>query len=88
MAIERKVIDPEKQDDTSIKCAVAQSSTSSCKKTRFHLLLKGINVSITTISRRLSKEFGLKSYKPVKKPQLISQIKEIGVYQETYQLER
>ena len=63
------------RDDTSIKRAVACSSTSSCKKTRSHLLLKGINVSISTISRRLSKEFVLKSYKPAKKPRLTSQMK-------------
>ena len=69
-----------------MKHAVARFPTSSCKKIKFHLLLKGTNVSISTISRRLSKEFGLKFYKPAKKPRLTSQIKKekIGVCQETY----
>ena len=38
------------QDDTSIKRAAAQSPTSSCKKIRSHLLLKGTNASISTTS--------------------------------------
>ena len=38
------------RDDTSIKHAVAWSPTSFCKKIRFHLLLKGTNASISTIS--------------------------------------
>ena len=63
------------RDDTCMKRAAARSPISSCKKIRSHLLLKGANVSISTISRRLSKEFGLKSYKPSKKLQLTFQIK-------------
>ena len=58
-----------------MKLTVARSPTSSCKKIRSNLLLKGANVSISTISSRLNKEFGLKSYKPAKKPRLTSQIK-------------
>ena len=58
-----------------MKHAVARSPTSFCKKIRFHLLFKGTNVSISTISCQLSKEFGLKFYKPAKKPRLTSQIK-------------
>ena len=58
-----------------MKHTVARSPISSCKKIRSHLLLKGANVSISTISCRLSKKFGLKSYKLAKKPQLISQMK-------------
>ena len=58
-----------------MKHTVAWSPTSSCKKIRPHLLLKGTNVSISTISCRLSKKFGLKSYKPAKKPQLFSEMK-------------
>ena len=50
MAIERKVVDPEKKPHTFMKHTVAQSPTSSCKKIRSHLLLKGTNVSISTIS--------------------------------------
>ena len=62
------------RDDTSIKHAVAGSPTSFCKKIRFHLLLKGTNASINTISRRLSKEFDLKFYKPATKLRLTSQM--------------
>ena len=62
-------------DDTSMKHTVAQSPASLCKKIRSHLLLKGTNVSISTVSHQLSKEFGLKSYKPAKKTQLTSQMK-------------
>ena len=63
------------RDDTSMKRAVPQSPTSFCKKIRFHLLLKGTNASISTISSRLSKEFDLKSYKPTNKLRLTSQMK-------------
>ena len=69
---------PEKQPlemITSMKHAVAQSPTSFCKKIRFHLLLKGTNASISRISRRLSKKFDLKSYKPANKLRLTSQMK-------------
>ena len=58
-----------------MKHTVARSLTSTCKKIKSYLLLKGANVSISTISCRLSKKFGLKSYKLAKKPQLISQMK-------------
>ena len=63
------------RDDNTMKRIVAQSSTSSCKSVRANLLRKGTNVSISTISRRLSTEFGLKSYKPVKKPRLTPTMK-------------
>ena len=58
-----------------MKFAVARSPTSFCEKIKSNLFLKGTNVSISTISRQLSKEFGLKSYKPAKKPRLTSQMK-------------
>ena len=58
-----------------MKHTVARSPTSFYTKIRSHLLLKGTNVSTSTISCRFSKKFGLKSYKPAKKPQLISQMK-------------
>ena len=58
-----------------MKHAVARSPTSFCKKIRFYLLLKGTNASISTILRRLSKEFDLKSYKPANKLRLTSQMK-------------
>ena len=63
------------RDDNTMKRIVARSPSSSCKKIRSFLLSKGANVSISTISRRLSKEFLLKSYKPAKKPRLTSRMK-------------
>ena len=53
-----------------MKRFVAHSPTSSCKKVHANLLRKGTDVSISTVSRRLSKEFGLKFCKPAKKPKL------------------
>ena len=64
------------RDNTYIKLTVARSPISSCKKIRSDLFLKGTNVSISTVSHRLSKEFGLKSCKPAKKPRFTSQMKE------------
>jgi transposase len=56
-----------KRDDNLMKLIVSRSPTSSCKKVQANLLQKGCEVSVSTVSRRLSKEFELKSYKPVKK---------------------
>ena len=47
-----------------------RSPTSSMKKIKAELLRRGRKVSHMTVSRRLSKEFNLKSYKPAKKPSL------------------
>ena len=58
------------RDDSTMKRIVARSPMSSCKKVGAQLLRKGTNVSVSTVSRRLSQEFGLKSYKPAKKPRL------------------
>ena len=58
-----------------MKHAVARYPTSFCKKIRFHLLLKGTNGGISTISRRLRKEFDLKSYKSANKLRLTSKMK-------------
>ena len=58
-----------------MKRIVARSPTSSCKKVRANLLRKGTNVSISTISHRLSTEFGLKYYKPAKKTRLTPTMK-------------
>ena len=55
------------RDNYTTKRIVARSPTSSCKKIRANLLRKGTSVSVSTVSRRLSREFGLKSYKPAKK---------------------
>ena len=72
-----------------MKHTVPWSPRSFCKKIRSHLLLKGSNVSISTISCRLSKKFGLKSYKTCKETtaHFPNEKEEIGVCQETYQLE-
>ena len=58
------------RDDTTMRRIVARSPTSSSKKLRAHLLKQGTDVSISTVSRRLSEEFGLKSCKSAKKPKL------------------
>ena len=58
------------RDHHTMKRIVARSPTSSCKKIRSNLLENGVDISLSTVSRRLSKEFGLKSRKPAKKPKL------------------
>ena len=63
------------RDDNMMKLTVGRSPTSSCKKIQAKMLQKGCEVSISTISRRLSKEFHLKSYKPAKKPRLTPAMK-------------
>ena len=49
---------------------VVRSPTSSTKKLQAALLGKGTRVTQMTISRRLSREFNLKSYKPAQIPRL------------------
>ena len=49
---------------------VVRSPTSSTKKLQAALLRKGTRVTQMTISRRLSREFNSKSYKPAQKPRL------------------
>ena len=49
--------------------------TSSMKKIRAELLRIGRRISHKTVSRRLSKEFNMKSYKPAKKPRLTGAMK-------------
>ena len=63
------------RDDITMKRIVARSLTSSCKKVRANLFRKGTDVSISTVSRRLSKKFGLKSCKPAKKSKLTAIMK-------------
>ena len=53
-----------------------RSPTSSCKM-RANFLKNGTNISIRMVSHRLSKEFGLKSYKPAAKLRLTSAMKKI-----------
>ena len=59
------------RDDHIIKRTVIRSPHSSCKKVRANLLRHVTEVSISTVSRRLSKEFGLKSNKPAAKPSFV-----------------
>ena len=48
---------------------------SSMKKIKAKLLCRGHQISHMTVSRHLSKEFNLKSYKPAKKPRLTAAMK-------------
>ena len=52
-----------------------RSPTSFCHKLRTKLLKKGIHISISAVSRRVTKKFGLKLYKPAAKPRLTSAMK-------------
>ncbi|KAI0243406.1 hypothetical protein LSAT2_008620 [Lamellibrachia satsuma] len=56
------------RDDHAMRRIVMRSPMSSCKKIRAALRLKCTVIS--TVSRRLSKEFGLKSCKPARKLRL------------------
>ena len=51
-----------------IRRIAARSPTSSCKKIRSAVLLKGTTVYRTTVRRRLVHDFNLKALKPAKKP--------------------
>ena len=63
------------REDNVIRRIVVRSPTSSMKKIRAELLRRGRRISHMTVSRRLSKEFNLKSYKPAKKPKLTANMK-------------
>ena len=63
------------REDNVMRRIVVRSPTSSMKKIRAELFRKGRRISHTTVSRRLSKEFNLKSYKPAKKPRLTAAMK-------------
>ena len=49
------------------------------KKVRANLLRKRTDISVSTICRQLSKEFGLKSTKLAKKPELTPTMKKKGM---------
>ena len=51
---------------------VVRSPTSSMKKIRTELLCRGHRISHMTVSKRLSKEFNMKSYKLDKKPRALT----------------
>ena len=56
-----------------IRKVMSQSSMSSAKKIQAGMAERGINMSEKTIRRRLSVDFGLKSYRPAQKPRLTKQ---------------
>ena len=58
------------REDNVMRKIVVRSTTNSMKKIKAELLRRGRRISHMTVSRRLSKEFNLKSYKPAKKPRL------------------
>ena len=58
------------REDNLMRRIVVRSPTSSINKIRAELMRRGRRISHMTVSRRLSKEFNLKSYKPAKKPRL------------------
>ena len=58
------------REDNLMRRIVVRSPTSSMNKIRAELMRRGCRISHMTVSRRLSKEFNLKSYKPAKKPRL------------------
>ena len=63
------------REDNLMRRIVMRSPTSSMKKIKAELLRRGRKVSHMTVSRRLSKEFSLKSYKPAEKPRLTPAMK-------------
>ena len=72
----------------AVRRIVMRSPMSSCKKIRAALRLKCKEISLSTVSRRLSKEFGLKSRKQARKPHLTPVIKkETGLCQTTSPLD-
>ena len=64
-----------RRDDPAIRRAVMRSPTSSCLKIRANSLKNITDISISTVLRRLSKGFCLKSHKPAAKPRLTSAMK-------------
>ena len=54
---------------------VVRSPLSSINKVLAVLLERGVTAGRMTVSRRLSREFGLKSYKPARKPRLAPAMK-------------
>ena len=63
------------REDNVMRRIVVRLPTSSMKKIRAELLRRGRRISHMTVSRRLSKEFNLKSYKPAKKTRLTAAMK-------------
>jgi len=63
------------RDDHLMKRIVMRSPLSSINKNRAALLERGVTVGRMTVSRQLSREFGLKSNKPARKPRLTPAMK-------------
>ena len=63
------------RDDHVMKRIVTRSPMGSVSKVRGALVERGVSVSRMTVSRRLSQELGLKSYKPARKPRLTPAMK-------------
>jgi len=63
------------RDDYLMKRIVTRSPLSSINNVRTALLERGVTVGCMTVSRRLSWEFDLKSYKPARKPRLTPAMK-------------
>ena len=63
------------RDDRPIRRVAVHSPRSSSKKMRSALLAHGTDVSCKTVKRRLTKDFGLKAFKPAKKPRLTPAMK-------------
>ena len=63
------------RDDRLIRRVAVHSPRSSFKKMRSALLAHGTDVSCKTVKRRLTKDFGLKAFKPAKKPRLTPAMK-------------
>ena len=66
------------RDDRFIRKVVSQSPMNSAKKIQAGMAERGINMSEKTIRRRLSVDFGLKSYRPAQKPRLTEAMKKRG----------
>ena len=63
------------RDDHLIRRVAVRSPRSSSKKMRSALLAHSTDVSSKTVKRRLTKDFGLKTFKPAKKPHLTPAMK-------------
>ena len=63
------------RDDHIIKKIAVRSPLSSSTKIRQELLQAGVNISRSTVSRRLNMNFGLKACKPARKPRLTPMMK-------------
>ena len=58
------------RDSCMMKRIATRPQPCSCKNMRAALFAKSTNVSLMTVSRRLSDKFGLKSHKPARRPRL------------------